>query len=127
MLNKIVRGLIAVVAAVATAMVTAPASHAGTRAAGLLLGQHQNLGGSVWYFPGSKADIGSAGDKASSAKNDDTVAWLLFDDKNFSDRRYCLAPGYYVKDLHFGSWNFGDKISSVKRLTTSSCSGHPTF
>jgi hypothetical protein len=125
--TKIIRGLIAAVAAVAAAMATAPASQADTRAAGLLLGQHQNLGGSVWYFSDNRADIGSAGDKASSARNDDTVAWLLFDDKNFSDRRYCLAPRHYVKDLHYASWNFGDKISSVKRLTTSSCSGYPTF
>lgn len=66
-------------------------------------------------------------DKTSRVKNQYACsAWVLYDDKNYEDRRYCIKPGQEI-DLHDSRWNFGDKISSIKRLATRSCSGYPTF
>ncbi|MGW0395088.1 hypothetical protein ACWDYJ_30280 [Streptomyces sp. NPDC003042] len=128
MRKKIINTLLVASAITAASLATAPAAQAGPQAEGLLLGQHQNLGGAQWFFNGSQSNLGSigAGDKASSARNDDRVAWVLYDDAGYSDRR-CLAPGRFIRDPHYGGWNFGDKISSVKRLTTASCSGYPVF
>ena len=66
-------------------------------------------------------------DKISSIRNLDSVAWVLFDDKNYQDRRYCIRPGESVPDLGAPMWKFNDKTSSVLRLTTASCTGYPAF
>ena len=66
-------------------------------------------------------------DKASRLWNKYTCnAWVVYDDSNFGDRRYCIRPRQTV-DLHREQWNFGDKISSIRKLGNGSCSGYPTF
>ncbi len=93
----------------------------------LRLGHDQNLGGENYTYSTSNRNLGGPGDEASSARNESDSAWVLYDDTGFRDRRYCIRPGEYVRDLHNEQWNFGDKISSVRRLSTSSCRGYPTF
>lgn len=66
-------------------------------------------------------------DLTSSAYNLDSVAWVLYDDTNYGDRRYCIEPGQKIANLHAAAWNFGDKISSAKRLSTASCGNYPRF
>lgn len=66
-------------------------------------------------------------DLTSSVYNQDSVAWVLYDDTGYQDRRYCIAPGQRISNLHNDAWKFGDKISSAKRLTTASCGNYPTF
>lgn len=67
------------------------------------------------------------GDLASSVKNNSSVAWVLYDDSGYGDRRYCIRAGETISNLHNSAWNFGDKISSVKELGSDSCSGYPRF
>ncbi|WP_214108032.1 hypothetical protein [Acrocarpospora catenulata] len=66
-------------------------------------------------------------DKISSIRNLDSVAWVLFDDKYYQDRRFCIRPGESVPDLGAPMWKFNDKTSSVMRLNTASCSGYVPF
>lgn len=66
-------------------------------------------------------------DEASSAKNYSGVAWVLYDDTYYRDRRFCIRPGEEVPDLGAPAYKFNDKISSVKKLATASCEGHPAF
>jgi hypothetical protein len=125
MRSKTTSVLLAATAAAAAALATTSAANAAASAGGLRLGEHQNLGGQVWFFDGSRSSIGGANDEASSALNDDTVAWVVYQHSSYRGRELCLTPGRYIADFH-GSWlDFGDKISSVKRLGTSSCEGHP--
>ncbi|WP_055550094.1 beta/gamma crystallin-related protein [Streptomyces sp. NBRC 110028] len=125
---KTMTALLVAAAATTAILTTAPAAQADAAAGHLLLGRDQNLTGTVWAHSSSIANLGSSeGDKASSAKNEDSRAWVLYDDKNYKDRRYCLTPGRYIRDLHSDPWNFGDKVSSVRRLGTASCAGYPTF
>lgn len=67
------------------------------------------------------------GDMASSVRNVSSVAYVLYDDTGYSDRRYCIRAGESISNLHNDAWNFGDKISSVKRLGSNSCAGYPRF
>ncbi|MYW01525.1 hypothetical protein [Streptomyces sp. SID3343] len=128
MRKRIVSVALAIAATATTAVMAAPPATANV--GGLYLGINQNLQPlPAMFFTNSVANLGSSGqgDLASSAQNTDTSAWVLFDDRNYRDRRYCLPPGGYIANLHSGSWNFGDKTSSVLRLGTASCAGYPTF
>ena len=69
----------------------------------------------------------SFNDKASSVRNGSDNAWVLYDDANYDDRRYCIFAGQRIENLHDSRWNFGDKISSIQRLPGNSCAGYPTF
>jgi hypothetical protein len=96
--------------------------------ASLQLASDQRLQGDERTYSGDKDDLGSFGDKASSVKNTDRAnAWVLYDDDHYGDRRFCIRPGQTINNLHDPRWRFGDKISSVNRLGTRSCSGYPTF
>jgi hypothetical protein len=66
-------------------------------------------------------------DEASSARNNTSVAWVLYDDTYFEDRRFCILPHQEVPDLGAPAYKFNDKISSVEKLATGSCAGYPTF
>jgi hypothetical protein len=66
-------------------------------------------------------------DKASSVRNHDSVAWVLFDDKQYRDRRFCIRPGKEMAYLGAEAYRFNDKISSVRRMPTADCEGHPEF
>ncbi|WP_327049343.1 beta/gamma crystallin-related protein [Microbispora sp. NBC_01189] len=66
-------------------------------------------------------------DEASSVKNVDLFAWVLYDDVDYKDRHFCIRPGEWVENLGSSPWKFNDKISSLKRLTTSSCAGYVPF
>lgn len=96
--------------------------------ASLRMARNQGQSGEVHTYSGSQADLGHFGDEASSVKNTDAShAWVLYDDDNYKDRRFCIRPNQSINNLHDSRWNFGDKISSVKRLKSSSCAGYPTF
>ncbi|MGJ6968365.1 peptidase inhibitor family I36 protein [Streptosporangium sp. G11] len=77
----------------------------------------------------SVANLGSYdwNDRASSVRNSDDVAWVLYDDSGFSDRRFCLRAGESVRRLGADPYKFNDKTSAIKRLTTNSCAGYPAF
>ncbi|WP_179855071.1 peptidase inhibitor family I36 protein [Paractinoplanes atraurantiacus] len=97
--------------------------------AALYLYENRNGSGDVFQATASVIDFRVFGfnDKASRVWNKyDCRAWVLYDDNQFEDRHYCIRPNQTV-DLHLEKWNFGDKISSVKKLTGKSCSGYPTF
>ncbi|MEV7007880.1 hypothetical protein [Streptosporangium sp. NPDC051022] len=66
-------------------------------------------------------------DRASALENNDWSAWVVYDDRNFQDRRYCIRGWETVNVLGAPQWKFNDKISSVKRLNSRSCAGYPTF
>jgi hypothetical protein len=128
MRKKTLAASLAAVGAIATTLVVTatPAS----AASNLALYWNQNYRGSVYITSSSDSNLDDglqAGDEASSVHNGTTVAWVLFDDAGYADRRYCIRPGQRVANLHAQAWNFGDKISSVRRLGTASCSGYPQF
>lgn len=69
----------------------------------------------------------SFSDATSSVENKSAVAWVLYDDSGYSDRRYCIKPGQTISNLGADAWKFNDKISSVKELGSASCGNYPTF
>lgn len=77
--------------------------------------------------PASDPDLSIFSDKTSSLTNNDRMAWVVYDDKQYRDRHYCIRPGETVPNLSSSRWKFNDKISSVKRLDTASCAGYPAF
>ncbi|MEN3538387.1 hypothetical protein AAH991_24970 [Microbispora sp. ZYX-F-249] len=79
------------------------------------------------YMPSSSPDLGGFGDKTSSLTNNDWMAWIVYDDKQYRDRHYCVRPGETVPNLSSSQWKFNDKISSARRLDTASCAGYPAF
>jgi hypothetical protein len=94
----------------------------------VILGQNQNLRGTNWAFTANDSNLaGQGGDSASSIKNDDSRAWVVYEHDTFGGRGYCINTGILVIDLHRSILSFGDKISSVRRLNTSSCAGFPSF
>lgn len=93
---------------------------------GLYLAEDQNLDRGV-HFVHSDRDLGYFGDEASSVRNEDSVAWVLFDDDGYRDRRFCIRPEETVNNLHASPWKFGDKTSSILRLADESCRSYPAF
>ena len=59
------------------------------------------------------------GDKTSSVKNRSSVAWILYDDHDYSDTKVCVKPGASISNL--ADRGFGDKTSSAKRLSRTTC------
>lgn len=116
--------------ALLTAMMVSPASAADTR---LVLSDNRDGSGTSCYYSASVSNLNNTsqcngtqfGDRASLARNIGTVAWVLFDDAGYSDRAFCIRPGRVV-DLH-ASRSFGDKTSSIRQLSTSSCGGYTEF
>jgi hypothetical protein len=98
---------------------------------GLILGEHQYLAGKQFYVTYSLSELVNYNDKASSVWNNTSDQYyILFDDRNFlGGNNYCLRPYDYIEDLH--DYGFGDKVSSVKRLSDvearTGCSGYRTF
>ncbi|MFG1996309.1 peptidase inhibitor family I36 protein [Actinoplanes sp. NPDC048988] len=133
--RRLAAGIMSVVA-MATASLFALSTPAEAQAvciepepAALYLYANRNGSGDVFQATVSVIDFRVFGfnDKASRVWNKyDCRAWVLYDDNQFEDRHYCIRPNQTV-DLHLEKWNFGDKISSVKKLTGKSCSGYPTF
>nr|WP_083977571.1 beta/gamma crystallin-related protein [Herbidospora sakaeratensis] len=66
-------------------------------------------------------------DEASSVINNDGVAWVLYDDESYGDRRYCVRPGESVLDLGDDRWKFNDKITSALPLKSAGCGTFPPF
>ena len=96
--------------------------------ASLRLASDQRMQGDARTYNRSEENLGGFGDEASSVQNTDrSRAWVLYDDKDYGDRRFCIRPNQTINNLHSAQWRFGDKISSVRRLGTSSCRGYPTF
>ncbi|WP_062433304.1 hypothetical protein [Herbidospora daliensis] len=84
--------------------------------------------GHFWVFrPISQPELPLFNDEASSLTNNDWNAWVVFDDKNYRDRRYCIRPGESVPSLGAQQFKFNDKISSALRLESASCAGYPAF
>lgn len=79
------------------------------------------------YWHSDPAMSYGTSDKASSVRNYDNVAWVLFDDKHYQDRRYCIRPGEEVALLGVDGLRFNDKISSVYQMPTADCGRYPAF
>lgn len=62
---------------------------------------------------------GGFGDKTSAIRNNTSKAWRLYDDKDYKDRWVCIAPGQFQANLDAA--DFGDKMSSLKQLSTTTC------
>jgi hypothetical protein len=118
-----------IAAAIATTALTATAAAVPAQAAGpLVLGQNQSLGGLNWTFTSNNTDIASTGgDRASSIRNDDVVAWVVYQHDTYRGRAYCILPGQEIWDLHEQQWQFGDMISSVRRRPDATCHDNPMF
>lgn len=116
-----------IAAALAVLPIAATAAPAQASIGSLILGEHQDLRGTTWAHQRSTGAIGAAEDKASSIFNDSDYAWLVFQDKNYKGRYYCIRSGQIVKNLHLSKWGFGDKISSAMILNRTHCVGQPTF
>ncbi|GIH23323.1 hypothetical protein Aph01nite_16330 [Acrocarpospora phusangensis] len=83
-----------------------------------------------WTRLFSKSDYDfdySDNDEASSVENFTVVAWVLFDDADLRDRRYCIRPGEVVPDLGAPQYKFNDKVSSVLKLSRATCDEYPPF
>lgn len=113
-------------AAIGAALVIAPpAANAayGDCASGALCMYHNQSGsGTIIRYTSSVESMGSNSDEASSVYNRSSVAWILYDDSSFQDRRVCILSGDRVGDL--GDIQFNDKISSVQKRGSNSCSGY---
>ncbi len=71
------------------------------------------------------SDIGF-NDKTSATYNRMSVAWVLYDDTNYTDSAVCLKSGASVSNL--GNYGFGDKTSSAKKRSDNTCpSGSKVF
>lgn len=119
----------ALAAAVAAALtVTAVPAHADEPYSALVLYYDGWFEGyPIIRYDSDPAMSNFASDEASSVKLYGPYAWVLYDDKHYKDRHYCIRPGEKVEHLGAPQWKFNDKISSVKRLSTGSCAGYPTF
>lgn len=70
----------------------------------------------------------SFGDKTSSVMNRTSVAWVVYDDHDYRDRRFCLPPGVSVRDFGADAYKFNDKASSARRMSSAACpSGTPAI
>lgn len=84
---------------------------------------HNQDGEGDWFSrTSSDNDLGGDSDEAHSVWNRSQVAWLLYDDKDYSDRVLCIRSRYAAADL--GDYSFGDKISSVKKRSSDTCAGY---
>jgi hypothetical protein len=126
--------LAALIGAATLAATGAPASAQVEPIALKLFEDSGYIGAHVEYFFDSWSDLADHrdwnwSDEASSVQNNDTVAWVLYDDDGFytGDRHFCLHAGQRVSNLGRGPWKFNDKTSSIKRLRVNDCSGYPTF
>ncbi|KAA9375415.1 hypothetical protein F5972_27005 [Microbispora cellulosiformans] len=120
---------LAAAAAVAGTITAAPAAHAELKPgewAGLYLYDDSWYEGEHRVFTYSNGSIGFS-DRASSIVNNTWLAWVVYDDRDFRDRRYCIRPWEKVDVLGAPQWKFNDKISSVQLLNSYNCDGYPTF
>nr|WP_062331104.1 hypothetical protein [Herbidospora sakaeratensis] len=84
--------------------------------------------GHFWvYRQASAPELPLFNDETSSLTNNDWNAWVVYDDKDYQDRRYCVRPGETVPNLSAQQFKFNDKISSARRLESASCAGYPAF
>ena len=68
------------------------------------------------------------GDKTSSVMNRSSRAWVIYDDHDYKDRAFCIPPKGSVHNLGTDTVKFGDKTSSAKKMSGSSCpSGVPVL
>ena len=126
-MTRTLRSLISV-AAVTTATLTTLVAPAHAEAGPLVLYTDSFFEGyPLTYWHSDPAMSYGTSDKASSVKNYDDVAWVLFDDKQYRDRRYCIRPGEEVARLGADALRFNDKISSVYRMPTADCGQYPAF
>lgn len=120
---------LAIAAAIVGITGTATAAHADLGVgdpAGLYLYEDSWFEGEL-YVRTYSTNLHESSDRASSIENNDWSAWVVYDDRNFQDRRYCIRPWEKVNVLGAPQWKFNDKISSVKRLNSYDCDGYPTF
>lgn len=126
-MKRTLRALLAV-AAVAGATLTATASPAVADGEPLILYEHSGYKGYPSAFWDSEVSLSWwTSDSTSSVANYSSVAWVLYDDRYFEDRRYCIRPGERVERLGDAPWKFNDKISSIKKLSGPGCEGYPPF
>lgn len=89
----------------------------------LCLWHNQYYRGTLFAPVVSDGHLGDDSDDAHSVYNNTKVAWVLYDDENFddSDRHFCIRSGVSNPDLGASPYKFGDKITSVRRLTSNDC------
>lgn len=130
MRNSIRVKTVAFLAASVAAATTLTASPSHATYSPLQLWEHTSHEGAKLSLWSSESNLGwnrSFGDVASSLRNLSDKAWVVYDDSGYSDRRYCIKAGQSISNLHSDAWNFGDKISSAKVLSTAGCGDYPTF
>lgn len=81
---------------------------------------NQNYGGTLNQYVNDYNDMGGNSDEWHSVYNRSSVAWLLYDDKDYKGTVKCAAAGASEDDL--GS--FGDKVSSIKKRTVAGCGSY---
>jgi hypothetical protein len=122
--------LMGVLLAVGVAVVTptvAQAAKSDCASGRMCFWYNQNYSGTDFYVVDSDTHLGVYSDKAHSVYNHTSVAWVLYDDLNFdpSDRHFCIRAGVSHPDIGAGPYRFGDKITSVRKLTSNSCGTIP--
>ncbi|WP_062435791.1 peptidase inhibitor family I36 protein [Herbidospora daliensis] len=93
----------------------------------LILFHHQWFQGRSIVLTQPTSHLGGDSDEATSIINNDGVAWVLYDDDSYGDRRYCIRPGESVLNLGDDRWKFNDKITSALPLESASCGKFPPF
>jgi hypothetical protein len=135
--NRVIAGVLAGIAlslGMAATAEAAPAQTDGVTATTLELysdfdyDTHWLHGGVVRYFTSSSDDLERAqvGDAISSLKNTTPSAWLIHEHQKFKGATYCVKAGQQIPDLR-KKHNFNDKMSSVTRLSQSTCAGYTAW
>ena len=112
------------VAALATLTFVPPASAASSDCAngGLCLWDDSGFTDTRKRFTASENDMNDIGfgDKASSAYNRTSVAWVLWGNHDYTGDALCLKAGASSTNLDNFS-GFGDKTSSAKKRSNNTC------
>jgi hypothetical protein len=122
--------LMGVLLAVGVAVVTptvAQAAKSDCLDSRLCMWHNQNYASTLFMRTSSDDDLVSNSDEAHSVYNHTKVAWVLYDDKGYddTDRYFCIKSEVSHPDIGAGPYRFGDKISSVRKLTSNSCGSMP--
>lgn len=123
------RKLLLLCATIALAVTMAPgaayASKADCSSNRMCFWHHQNYEGDILQLQASDRHFGDHSDEAHSVYNNTKVAWVLYDDKDYADRHFCIRAGVSNRDIGAAPYKFGDKITSAKRRPNNSCGGLP--
>jgi hypothetical protein len=123
-------GLLVAAGGVVTGTQPAMAARGDCASSRLCIWYNQNFTGTIKSYSASNPNLGGDSDEAHSIYNHTSVAWVVYDDADYStnDRRFCVKAGQYTSDLGQASYKFGDKITSISRRSNNTCpAGVPTL